>query len=107
MEVGEEDLVVAEQPVLLGNGLLHLEDQLGVGPDLVSRAGDACPDRLVGTVPKRAPLPRPRLDEDVVTTLEQLTRACRRERDAVLVGLDLAGDADLHGGGTIAADREN
>jgi hypothetical protein len=42
-----------------------------------------------------------------MTTLEQLTRACRRERDAVFVGLDLAGDADLHGGGTIAADRES
>ena len=38
------------------------------------------------------------LDDDVVTTLSELARLCRSERDAVLVGLDLLGNADLHGG---------
>src|SRR5439155_666553 len=35
------------------------------------------------------------LDGDVVSALAELTRARRRERDAVLVGLDSLGDADL------------
>src|SRR5207249_4255056 len=35
---------------------------------------------------------------DVVAALDELARARRRQRDAVLVGLDLFCDADLHAG---------
>ena len=51
--------------------------------------------RLVG---EGAALARPRLDEHVVPALDELPGAGRRERDAVLVGLDLLDDADLHEG---------
>ena len=37
------------------------------------------------------------LDEDLVPVLRQLVHTGGRDRDAVLVVLDLAGDADLHG----------
>ena len=39
------------------------------------------------------------------TTLSELARLRRRERDAVLVGLDLLGNADLHGGSPYLVDR--
>jgi hypothetical protein len=41
------------------------------------------------------PTPAPGLDHDLVAVLGQLAHARRRERDPVLVSLDLGGDADL------------
>ncbi len=49
---------------------------------------------LVLRVGERAPVAGGRLDEHLVAALDQLTGARRRERDAVLVGLDLLRDAD-------------
>ena len=96
VEVGEQDKVFPQTPVFARDRLLHLQQQLGPLPDLVHR-GDARPGRLVGRVRKRAPLPRVVLDEHLVASVRQLERSGRRQRNAVLVRLDLLRDADPHG----------
>ena len=52
------------------------------------------PWAVVLVVGDRRPLPRALLDEHLVVVLDELAHARRRERDAVLVRLDLRGDAD-------------
>ena len=42
------------------------------------------------------PSPAPDWIDDLVAVVDELAHARRRERDAVLVGLDLRGDADPH-----------
>ena len=96
MEVGEEDLALAQPRILLGKGLLHLEHQLGGGPDLVDRCHPRA-DRLEVPVGERASLPRPHLDQHFVPALHQFPGTGRGERHTVLVRLDLLDDADLHG----------
>ena len=96
MEVGEEDLTLAQPRILVGKGFLHLEHQLGGGPDLL----DGChrgTDRLEVPVGERASLPRPHFDQHFVPALDQLPGTGRGERHTVLVRLDLLDDADLHG----------
>jgi hypothetical protein len=95
VQVREEHEPLAEARILGRDRLLDLEHELGVAPDLVDGA-DPRTDRGVGVVGERAPLPRALLDQHVVAVPRQLERPCRRERDAVFVGLDLLGDADLH-----------
>ena len=59
------------------------------------------PTRVVRLVGERAADTGARLDRDLVTGVDQLERARGRQRDAVLVGLDLLGDADPHGGASL------
>jgi hypothetical protein len=58
-------------------------------------------DAFVRGVGKRASGSGAAFDEDVVAVPNQLERAGRSQRDAVLVGLDLFRDADLHSGRTL------
>ena len=77
--------------------LLDLDDHLGLREDGV-RVGDdrrALCDVLV--VCDRRALARAPLHENLVAVLAQLADTGRRQRDAVLVGLDLGWDSDLHG----------
>jgi len=83
--------------VLLGQRLLDLEQELGVAPDVVDRVNRRA-DAAICVVGERAAVAGPGLDEHVVPALDELARTGRRERDAVLVGLDLFDDADLHRG---------
>jgi hypothetical protein len=97
VEVGEEDEALVQTRVLLRQRLLHLQQELGLAPDLL----DGCErgaDRAVGVVREGAALAGARLDDHVVPALNKLPRARGRQRDAVLVGLDLLDDSDLHGG---------
>jgi hypothetical protein len=101
MEVGEEHLTFAEPRVLLGQRLLDLEDEVGL-PD-VRDSPDSRSDGLVVGIPEGAAHARTLLDQDGVPVAGELEGAGGRERDAVLVRLDLLGDADVHWGrGTIA-----
>src|SRR5439155_19681458 len=67
-------------------------------PHLVDR-DDARADALVLRVGECAADAGALLDRDVVAAVEQLERAGRRERNAVLVRLDLLRDTDLHAAG--------
>ena len=104
MQVREEDESFTQPLVLGGDRLLHLQQQLGLRPDVVDGA-DPRSCRLVRRVGERAPLAGTSLDDDVMTPLPEFTRARRRERDAVLVRLDLPCNTDLHGASPYLVDR--
>lgn len=96
MQVGEERLVLAEAVVLLGDGLLDLQQQVGGGPHLVGGVQDpgALGDVLLvrdGGADAGAPL-----DDDLVAVAHQLVHTGGGDGHPELVVLDLAGDADLH-----------
>src|SRR4029453_15330050 len=71
------------------------QDQVGGLPDLVdgSHAGSHA---LVDGVREGAPHAPAGLDDHLVAALHELAGSGRRERDTVLVGLDLLRDADPH-----------
>ena len=96
MQVREEHEPLAQARVLGRDRLLHLQQELRVLPDLVDR-GDPRADRLVGGVGEGAAVAGAGLDDHLVAALDELERARGRQRDAVLVRLDLLGDADPHG----------
>ena len=96
VQVGEEDEALAQPAVLGRDRLLHLQQQLRAAPDLVDRR-DPGAVRLVVGVGELAPRAGAGLDDDLVAALDELARPGRRQRDAVLLGLDLLGDADAHG----------
>ncbi len=95
VEIGEEDEALAQALVLPRDRLLHLQQQFRLAPGLVDRH-DLSADRLVRRVREGAARSRARLDEHVVPLLDELAGPRRRQRDAVLVGLDLLCDADPH-----------
>ena len=84
------------RPNSAAEGLLDLQHEVGAAPHVVDRP-DPRADGFVGRVGKRAAFPRALLDDDLVALLRQLARARGGQGHAVLVGLDLLGDADLHG----------
>src|SRR5205823_13039147 len=69
------------------------EHPTGVGQG----AGAVLDVALVGQARAR---PRPGFDDDVVAAVDELAHTGRRQRHAVLVGLDLGRDANLHVAGT-------
>jgi hypothetical protein len=97
VKVGEEDEFLTQQRVLRRQRLLDLEQELSLAPDLLGR-GQRGADRPVCVVQEGAPVPRAGLDEHVVPAFDELAGAGGGERDAVLVGLDLLDDSDLHRG---------
>ena len=98
VEVREEDLTLPDLGPLGTDGLLHLHDHLGAGPDLVGRGHDLAAGGLVEVVGEATAEPGVGLDDDLVTGTGKGFRAGRGERDAVFVGLDLFGYADEHFG---------
>jgi len=96
VEVGEQHQAGAHPVVLLGDRLLNLQHHVGGAPDLVRVGDDGGARGDVGVVLQRRALARALLHEHLVPGARQLMDAGRRERDTVLVVLDLAGDADPH-----------
>ena len=84
------------RPYSGGDRLLDLEQELGLAPDVIDRHDAGARRASYAASGNALPSPAPVLDEHVVAALDELARAGRRQRDAVLVGLDLLGDADLH-----------
>jgi len=76
--------------------LLHLQDHLRRVEHCRRVGRDPRALRLVFGVGDRAALARPGLDQDLVAVLGHLAHPGGGDRDAVLVGLDLPGDADDH-----------
>src|SRR4051794_26872409 len=95
MEVGEQRRLWAKEPDLDRLRLLDAQDQVRLAPYVLDRH-DPRALRLVLSVANRAALARSLLDQDLVPVLGQLPGPHRRQRHAVLVGLDLGGNADLH-----------
>ena len=98
VQVGEEDLALAHPVVLLGDRLLDLEDQVAGRPDVVGgRRGSSRRRPTYSSSGIDEPDAGVLLDEDLVAVADELVHAGRGDRHPVLVVLDLAGDADLHG----------
>ena len=95
VQVGEEDEALAQAAVLGRDRLLHLQQQLRTLPDLVDRA-DPGAVRLVVGVRELAAGSGTGLDDDFVAVLDELARPGGGQRDSILLGLDLLGDADAH-----------
>ncbi|CAM5348720.1 hypothetical protein SAURM35S_00072 [Streptomyces aurantiogriseus] len=96
VQVGEERLVLAEAVVLLGDGLLDLQQQVGGGPHLVGGLQDLGTGGDVLVVRDRRTDTGVAFDDDLVAVAHQLVHAGRGDGHPELVVLDLAGDADLH-----------
>ena len=99
VQVGEEHLPLAHPVVLLGSiGSLTLRIRSPVSQtsSAVGRMLRAGGDELV-VGDRRARRRRPPRRTTSCPWRDELVHAGRRDRDAVLVVLDLAGDADLHG----------
>src|SRR3954453_11532298 len=96
MQVGEKGLPLSEQGNLARLGLLDAEHQLGLGEDRCGVGRD--PRALSGevVVADRAALARAGLDDHLVALLGQLPDPDRRDRDPVLVRLDLRGYTNDH-----------
>ncbi|MNX38175.1 hypothetical protein D3C86_685080 [compost metagenome] len=97
MQVGEEDMVLAESRPFHGLRLLDLHDQVAVVEDGfgVGDDGRACLD-VVG-VGEARPQTGAGFDPNLVAVGDVFARRRGRQADAMFIGLDLAGDADTHG----------
>ena len=104
VEVREEHEPFAQPRVLGLDRLLDLEQEVGLAPGVVDR-DDPGARSLVLLVGERAPLPRRRLDENLVPALDQLAGTRRGERHPVLVGLDLLRNTDTQGPETLSPRR--
>jgi len=96
VEVGEQHLVGPQEGVLGRDGLLDLQQQVGVAPDVscsANHGGAGLGEVFVGDCRAQA---GSGLDQDGVAAAGQVVHTSRRDRDAILLALDLCGDADLH-----------
>src|SRR6185503_19075590 len=97
VEIREEDLSLAQVLELRGDRLLDLHDHVGAGPDLGRRGDDLGAGTLVALLRDARSRSRAVLDQDLVSRRGELASALGRQRDPVLVVLDLFGDPDDHG----------
>jgi hypothetical protein len=100
VEVREEREVLAEPRILGCDRLLDLEEQVSAPPDIVHR-GDRRARALVRVVREGAHESRARLYDHQVAALNELARTRGGQRNAVLLRLDLLGDADPHRRGNL------
>jgi hypothetical protein len=96
VEIGEEQQPLLHPRVLGLDGLLDLDDHLGIGPHVVGRRDDLGARALVQRVIEARALARAPLHDDPVPGVGQRARARRREPHAVLVVLNLLGESDDH-----------
>jgi hypothetical protein len=96
VQVGEEQVVGPQHRDLLRLRLLDAEQHLGLVEHRLGVRHDPGALGRVLPVRNRAADPGAGLDEHLVAVLDELAHACRRERHAVLVGLDLRRYSHLH-----------
>src|SRR5260370_10440631 len=96
MEIGEEHLALLDPGPLRLDRLLHLEDQLGLGPDVVHLGDKRRADARVRGVGEARSEARALLHQDGVAVRRQRFRARGHQSYAVLRRLDLSRYADDH-----------
>src|SRR5687768_995321 len=96
MEIGEDRLACPHSRPFAADWLLHLHYHVRLAPDAGAIACNPRSGARVELVPKAAALACTMLDQHVVAGGNESFRAGRNERDAILVCLDLLGNADLH-----------
>jgi hypothetical protein len=103
MQVGEEQLALAQQLVLARLRFLDLHDHLGLFEDRLRRARDLRANGAVGVVVESDAGPGAGLHQHLMTMVDQLPRGAGRQADAVLMILDLLRHADEHD--AVSSDR--
>ena len=98
MQVGEEDQALAEAMELFGDRLLDLQDHVGFGEHGVGVGNDRGAGLLELSFGMLEPDAGIVLDDHLVTVDDELADAGRRDRDAVLVVLQLRGTPTFMGG---------
>ncbi len=98
VEIGVEDLVLAQHRAFDRLGLLDLHHHLAFGEDLVRRVDDFCAGFDILRIGHIDPGTGVGFDPDFMALQHQLVRAFGRQADAVFVVLDFLGAADTHFG---------
>ncbi len=96
VQVGEQQVPRFEHRDLNRLRLLDLDDHLGLGEDRGRVREDRRALLDVVVVGDRRPEPCALLDADLVARVHELAHACRRQRDPVLIDLDLGRYSNFH-----------
>ena len=96
MEIGEDDLILADQLVLRRHRLLDVHDHVGPVIDLLRGLDDLGAGRRIGLVVEAAADARTLFHEDRVTMALHDFDAGRRHGYAVFLGLDLLENSYNH-----------
>ena len=97
MQVGEQDLPLAEPLALFGERLLDLHDHLGLREDVGRRVDDSAAGADIFLVRRPRAEAGRSLDDDLMAVIDELGDRGRRHADPEFVVLDLLGNADEHG----------
>ncbi len=97
MQVGEQDLTLAEAFALCDKRLFHLHNHNGFSEDSRSGRNDLAPGADIFLVRRPGPNAGRRLDDHLMPVMDKLGDRSRRHADAELVVLDFLGNADEHG----------
>ena len=106
MEVGEQRVVGAQAGPFGGQGLLDLDDHLGVGEDVIRRADHDGTDLLVVDIAEAGSVAGPGLHGDLVAAVDELASGAGSETDAVFVSLGFRRDTDVHGSAPVGVGRD-
>ena len=96
VQIGEQQLIRAQQFALLGLGLLHLHYHLGPGEDLRRADHQLGPGRLVLGIGQSDRLTALLLYQDLVSTGRQLLHSGGSHADPVFMVFDFLGYANNH-----------
>ena len=91
MEIGEDQLVAADEFVLGGDRLLDLEDHFGPGIDLFDGGEHLGPHTYIIIIGETAVHTGRSLHINLVSPLHELLSARRGKSNAILIVLDLFG----------------
>ena len=100
MEIGEDQLVAADELVLGSDGLLDLDNHFGPGIDLFDRGEHLSPHTYIIIIGKTAVYTGRSLHINLVAPLHELLSARRGKSNAILIVLDLFWNTDNHGFGS-------
>jgi len=96
MEISEQEQTRPHVAILHRLGLLHFQDHLRPGPHLGGRVHDLGATAGIVIIAKAAGDSSASLDEDTVAATDERFGTAGRERDTVLVILDLSRNANDH-----------
>ena len=103
MQIGVEDLALAQHLALGCLRLLHLHDHVGLGEDFLRGLDDRGAGLLVVFIGGADAAAGIRLDQDLVAVAHGLADAKGRHADAVFVILDFLRNADEHCRSSVAS----
>ena len=98
VQVGEENLVFAEEGIFLWEWLFDFHQHVGAGENLGMAGDDFDAGLAVVVIAETDSSSCLGLHDDLVAVLDQLIGRRRKECDAMLLGFDFLGDSDDHVG---------